>query len=45
MEYSIDEPQTPRFGYSKDNKNLFKELIRKKISKNIKDISQYINMN
>ena len=42
MEYSIDELQTPLFGYNKDNETFFKELLRKKTSKNTKDISQYI---
>ena len=40
MEYSLDEPPTPRFGYSKDNKTLFKEFPEKKIPKYSKDISQ-----
>ena len=35
MEYSVDEPPTPRFGYCKDNKTL-----AKKIPKYTKDISQ-----
>ena len=36
MMYSIDKPPTPRFGYSKDNKTLFKELVGKKLQKILK---------
>ena len=42
MENPKNEPQTPHFGYSKDNVTLFKELLRKKTPKNTKDISEYI---
>ena len=42
MEYSADEPPTPRFGYSKDNNTLFKEFLAKKITIYTKDISQYV---
>ena len=42
MEYSKDELMTPRFGYSKNNKNPSEGLLGKSISKYTKDVLEYV---